>query len=233
VRGLAVTEDHYLVVGVVEPAGLLYFDLHAGGAPRQLLWPKGVPFSPFDIAPAPGGGVFVLDRDNARYWALDRRFILIADGQQLITLSAGAFDDFQPRGGGGVRRTPAREFGEGVSLDSASPLAATDPIAIDAMPDGTVLILDRNPGEDFCLVFRYRSQTQLGPPASTESMLNLIEAPDEDASVSPPNGAGFTLKGYDFAFVARAHCAGRHACSRPPLLRRGERQPVLRLQRRG
>jgi phage tail-like protein len=206
-RGLAVTEDHYLVVGVVEPAGLLYFDLHAGGAPQQLLWPKGVPFSPFDIAHAPGGGLFVLDRDHARYWALDRRFNLMTEGQQLVTLKAGAVDDFQPRGGGGVRRTPAREFGEGVSLDSTSPLAATDPIAIDAMPDGTVLILDRNPGEDFCLVFRYRSQTQLGPPASTESMLDLIEAPpDEDAEASPPNGAGFTLKGYDFAF-APAHAA--------------------------
>ncbi|HSK65239.1 MAG TPA: hypothetical protein VK893_15400, partial [Pyrinomonadaceae bacterium] len=68
--GLAITEDHYLVVGVIEPAGLLIFDLHTGGEPRQIFWPKTVPFAPFDMAPRPAGGVFVLDRTNRTYWAL-------------------------------------------------------------------------------------------------------------------------------------------------------------------
>ena len=196
-RGLAVTEDHYLVVGVLRPAGLVYFDLHAGGAPQQLLWPAGVPFEPFDMAPAPGGGVLILDRRHARYWALDRLFNLVTDGQPPVTPRA---DDFQPRGGGAVRRTTARQFGAGVSLEHSTPVAAADPVAIEAMPDGTVLILDDSPGADFSRVFRYRFRQQLGPPASTEVMADLIEGADEDAP-TPRGAARFTLKGYDFAFV--------------------------------
>src|SRR5215216_3205158 len=75
--GLAVTEEHYLVTGVLEPAGLLIFDLYGGGAPQQLLWPATVKFAPFDMAAAKDGGLFVLDRDNERYWPLDRRFNVV------------------------------------------------------------------------------------------------------------------------------------------------------------
>jgi len=55
--GLAITRDHYLVVGVLKPQGLLVFDLHAGGAPVQMFWPAAVDFQSFDMAAAPGGGV--------------------------------------------------------------------------------------------------------------------------------------------------------------------------------
>src|SRR5262249_32603317 len=51
--GLAVTEHNYLVVGVVDPPGLLIFDLYSGGPPTQIQWPGNVPFRPFDIAAAP------------------------------------------------------------------------------------------------------------------------------------------------------------------------------------
>ncbi|HEX5708008.1 MAG TPA: phage tail protein, partial [Pyrinomonadaceae bacterium] len=145
-RGLAVTEDHYLVVGVIDPPGLVVFDLHAGGPPEQIVWPAQVPFVPYDMAPAPGGGVLILDHDNRRYWSLDRHLNVVADEQRFVTLASARVEDFQPRDGGPVRRTAAREFPVGVSLEDATPLAALDPIAIDATPDGTVLILDRAPG---------------------------------------------------------------------------------------
>jgi len=79
--GLAVTTYHYLVVGVLEPAGLLIFDLHAGGVPTQWLWPEGSPFVPFDMAAAPDGGVWILDAVNKTAWKLDRYSRLENDGK--------------------------------------------------------------------------------------------------------------------------------------------------------
>lgn len=193
-RGLAVTEDHYLVVGLLQPAGLLIFDLHAGGSPQALVWPEGVPFAPYDMSPAPGGGVWILDHDNARYWGVNRSFNVIRLGQHETVLQAGGRDDFQPKEGGPERWTRALTFPEGISLGHSSPLAAHDPVAIEALPDGTVLILHSNPGNEnrFSLVSRYRLQEQLGTPVSTEGMAELIE--DEQR-------ADFKLVGFDFAFV--------------------------------
>lgn len=79
--GLAVTEDHYLVVGTQEPAGLLVLDLHQPASRTQHLWPADVPFVPFDLCARTGGGVFVLDRAHRRLWELDARFAVVADRQ--------------------------------------------------------------------------------------------------------------------------------------------------------
>ena len=190
--GLAITEDHYLVVGVTDPAGLLIFDLHAGQEPRQVLWPSSVPFAPFDLAPRPGGGVYILDRVNKSYWALDRHFNVIGpeeDGETV--LNEASEDDFQPVDKSEVRGKKRRVFPNNFSL-LQSPLALDDPIAIEALPDGTVLILDFNPAQRFSRIFRYRFGQQLDDQISTEAILSLIEG---DAQ------SEFTLVGYDFALV--------------------------------
>lgn len=81
--GLTVTLYHYLVVGVFDPAGLLIFDLHAGGPPTQLVWPRDVPFVPFDMAPAADGGVWILDSHHSRAWKPDRYFRVEKSGMAL------------------------------------------------------------------------------------------------------------------------------------------------------
>ena len=166
--GLAVTTEHYLIVGVLEPAGLLRFDLHGGGAPDQLLWPvhAGIDFVPFDVAPAPDGGAWILDRNNRRYWALDRQFgVKIAD-QPLVELAAGGSDPFQPVEGGEERRMAGRSYPGGIALGAASPVAALTPIAIEGLPDGSVLILDAGSADGPSTVQRYRFGQMLGDPAA-------------------------------------------------------------------
>jgi phage tail-like protein len=195
--GLAVTADHYLAVGVratdspPEPAGLLVFDLHAGGPPRRFLWPAEVRFAPFDLAPRPGGGVWVLDRDHARYWATDRHFRALRDGQADVPLPAPP-DGFRPVAGPAPACRTEPGFPAGIDLFAASPLAARDPVAIEGLPDGTVLVLDRDPGAPFSRVFRYRFAEQLGPPASLAAITGVLAADQAD---------GFTLTAHDFAFV--------------------------------
>lgn len=192
--GLAVTEDHYLVAGVTDPAGLLIFDLHTGGEPRQVLWPNGIAFTPFDMAPRPCGGVYILDRVNRGYWALDRHFNVIAaeeDGETV--LSPARTDDFQPMDESEVRSTKQRVFPGSFSL-LQSPIAMKDPIAIEALPDGTVLILDHDPTPTpgFSRIYRYRLAQQLDDQISTEVILKLIEQTQQP---------GFSLVAYDIAFV--------------------------------
>src|SRR6185369_2191777 len=175
-----------LVIGVTDPAGLLIFDLHTGQEPRQILWPTSIPFEPFDMAPRPGGGVYILDRVNKSYWALDRHFNVIGpevDGETILTEARE--DEFQPVDETEVRETKRRVFPKNFSL-LQSPLALNDPIAIEALPDGTVLVLDFDQSHRFSRIFRYRFAQQLEDQLSTEAILSLIE---EDAQ------SQFTLLG--------------------------------------
>ncbi|HKO99543.1 MAG TPA: phage tail protein [Pyrinomonadaceae bacterium] len=203
-RGLAVTEDHYLIIGVANPAGLLIFDLNSTGAPRQLLWPAAIPFSPFDMAPAPGGGVWILDNDHKCYWALDRHFNVINPGKNETVLDQASVDHFQPIDGSEARGSSKHSFPMPFSM-LASPLEISDPIAIEALPDGTVLILDGVPSEEgdssppdekrlFSRIYRYKFDQRLDDSISTNVLRPLFEAEGDGT---------FSLEGYDIAFVPR------------------------------
>jgi phage tail-like protein len=136
--GVAVTEDHFLVVGRIEPAGLLVFDLTSGGPPDGLPWPTDVPFSPFDMAPRRGGGVFILDRANAAngmeayasVWELDRRFHVISSSAPSPPPDAGG--GFGPLAG---PRSGAGQPRPGLRREDATAVG-NDTISVETGPGG-------------------------------------------------------------------------------------------------
>jgi phage tail-like protein len=144
--GLAITEDQYLVVGMVEPPGLLVFDLLGGGAPRTICWPEEIPFAPFDIVPRHHGGVWILDAIHKRFWGLDRTLRVITCDQRERVLIGPEEEVFQPTSETHHSCTP-RSFPEGIDLENGSPIEAAAPVAIEALEDGSVLILDAPPDE--------------------------------------------------------------------------------------
>lgn len=196
--GLAVTEDHYLVVGVLNPGSLLIFDLHTGGEPRQLVWPTKIPFAPFDMTAMPGGGVAILDCEHRCYWVLDRNFNVLAPKENEAPPAPARMDDFQPVDGSFVHGSEPSSFPASISLVS-SPPTIVKPIAIEALPDGTVLILDYDPSQRFSRIYRYDFAEQLEDELTTNAILGLIEE-EHKSDVS--------LVGYDIAFVRQHDEAG-------------------------
>ena len=182
--GLAVTDDHYLIVGVLDPPGLLVFDLYSGGPPVEMSWPSSVPFAPFDMAPIPGGGLWILDRDNRRYWGLDRGLRPRNDTPDVNLPIAG---DFQPTDPAAAPAKPIT-FPNGVALNFP---ATSDPLAIEALPDCSVLILEQPANGAFPIVHRFKNGKEPGASASSQGIIDVIEG----------KPAGFRFTAQDFAFV--------------------------------
>ena len=158
-----------------------------------------MPFAPFDFAARPKGGVWVLDRENRCYWALGPHFDIVDARQQAIATGTEAVEVFQPKTGGKPRRL-SRSFP--VNNDASVALPDLDPVAIEALPDDTVLLLDNQgvsyqPDSDgqlpvgFSRVVRYRFGQRLGEPVSIDVVTALLD-PDQPVR----------LVGHDFVFVA-------------------------------
>jgi phage tail-like protein len=206
--GAAVTVDHYLVVGIVDPKGLLVFDLRLTGGPRRMSWPDTVLFEPFDMAPRLGGGVWILDRENRRLWELDREFLVISRRSSLPA-PTGSFAPVE----GGEPSAP-RRFGV-VDVHDALKLSG-DPVSVESAPDGSLLVLDRGDGSAPSHVRRYvdgveRGSFALADPSGAPAFVGhdiaLVPAP------APRNGKLGSLfavdangdQAYRFALSVDAH----------------------------
>ncbi len=175
--GAAVTEDHFLVVGTIDPPGLLVFDLLTGGPPSTLPWPPDAAFRPFDIARRPGGGVFVLDAgpDN-RVWELDRSFHVVPAAQPAPDSPPGG--SFEAVSGAGGATPPTR-----VPAIEATPVEG-DPIAVEALPGGGFLVLDRNEPGGRSLVRQYADGVAVGTPAPVADALSGLDVVGHDMALA-------------------------------------------------
>ena len=186
--GLTVTTDHYLLVGLTQPAGLLLFDLYPGGAPLEFRWPARVAFEPFALTAAPDGGAWILDRVNRCYWGLDPWFRVLAPLG--LAMTAASTSGFKPVFGsaGEISAAQPCDLGNAVTADQAMAVAAVDPIGIAALPDGSVLILDSQIILGHSQIYHYRLRDMVAPPVA----LNQIDVGD-----ATPHA----LLGQDIAFV--------------------------------
>ena len=193
--GLAVTCEHYLLVGLVDPKGILAFDLYAGGTPLELHWPKDVAFTPYDLAPTPDGGAWILDRANKSYWMVDRTLRVgnLNDARASVATKTATFAPVSgaafPAGAASNPVPISAEFA--VALKSAS-----DPVAIEGLPDGSVLILDNPTGAAYSVVSCYRGSQLVGASVALATVLQPYTSSDATAV-----SLNYGVRAQDFAFV--------------------------------
>jgi len=190
--GLAISSDHYLIAGIA--GGLLVFDLYAGGPPSYLIWPSNVSFQPFDMAAGNDGSLFVLDRDHKLLWKLNRH--LRVESMHAASVPNAPPETFTPVTG--VVANQQTCLTNQVTFDFAASLSSlSDPVAIECLPDGSVVILDNPVDADFSIVHRFQSGVETGSPLSLGNALSLYVT--DTASSGDPDPQA--VRGYDFAFV--------------------------------
>lgn len=190
-QGLAVTTEHYLVVGEPDAGALVVFDLAAGGPPVTLRWPADLPFEPWDICAAPGGGVWVLDLTHTRLWSLDRLFRVrtLAPPPPLQERPEFTPHLTTPPDHGAAHDVVLQRPGP-VTLDSSLDVSfVSGPAAVEALGDGSALVLGYLP--DGPVVHRFTvadGRTDAYPLGPL-----LVEHPEVAADLAFGN---------EFAFVA-------------------------------
>lgn len=196
-RGLAVTSDHYLMVGLRSPKGLLIFDLHGGGQPLQVPWPSSVAFDPFDITATADGGVAILDRSNRAYWELDRYFRVRGEGTgSAAGNGSNAFESVN----GKPQPSNLQAHSSQITADLAISLATLqDPVAIESLPDGSVFVLDNppldSPPRSYSVVYWLKHGVPVAPAfALKEALVQLVEAPADHPELTD-------VRGYDIAYL--------------------------------
>lgn len=194
--GLTVTHDHYLVVGVQEPKGILVFDLYTPGNPRQWLWPVDVDFSPFDIEARPQGGVWILDRLHRRVWELNRLFNIISHNASPPTETK---TDFHPLDIEKSTTTKSIITPE-LSVDMSLLLTTDNPLAIAALSNDSFLILQQPATDEFSQIAHYRFDTGLLETVSTDVMVDHLGTQNS-----------FVLRAYDFVSISDNEVLGSSA----------------------
>lgn len=143
---LTVTVDQRLVVaahddGPPASAWLLVFDLLDFGPPALLRWPDAVPLRAFDMAPLPGGGLWLLDAVNHRLWRLNRHLCVESCRPQPPAPAPDppSFRDVvAPASPPAAAPVPAARASQAIKLDSD-----IDFVAVEALDDDHVLLLAR------------------------------------------------------------------------------------------
>ncbi|HQF54066.1 MAG TPA: phage tail protein [Fibrobacteria bacterium] len=175
--GLAVLPGHHLLCGIAGDApGFHLFDLVAGGPPTRIDWTRSRKLSIHDMACSADGTVAVLDRTDKVVWMLDRALDTGAPRRDPATSAFGP-DPAAPA-------IPAPDKDERLlpwKLD-----ASWDPVAVDLLPDGSCLVLERRESSGFGRISLYR-QGRLAGSVSLEQASGVLRGAD----------GTFTLRGHD------------------------------------
>jgi phage tail-like protein len=146
---------------------------------------------------APDGCISILDSKNKSVWKLDRElrvkgFPSMPEGQ------LEALGGFQPVAG--ACQPPQQSCVQSpITSGFALSLAAlSDVVAVESLPDGSVLILENPAGLDFSVVHRFQAGIETAPPVFLDHALALY-VPDANQQA---------LRAYDFAFLQNSSQVG-------------------------